>query len=283
MSLNKSVTNCSSTPQNEVSVILPIYDGDDDAKLEKCLSALTAELEDVKEVVVVLDGPVTNIKLKLVNDFIPSEKLKVLQLPENRGLTVALNCALNQVKTKYAIRIDSDDMICPGRVVDQYNYVERHSLDICSAYIKQQGGYFDEPTIRQVPLQHEEIIHFLRYRSAFNHMAIIYRVDKIRNIGGYPEIFNNEDYALWLNAFASGLKFGNINKVMVRADVPVDFAKRRAGWKRAKSEWKLFLYRRKLGVFPLWVDIASLVLRVGFRLMPKTLMKMNYARLHSKT
>lgn len=260
----------------DVSILLPVYDGDDDVKFEACLKSIKHELGFVDQVVIVLDGYVSETKTNLINRFIPNNLLRLIKLPVNKGLVNALNVGLQNINSKYAARVDADDIIIEGRIKIQKLYMEKYKLDICSSHIEEFGGFYNEITLRKIPISATDILTFMKLRSPFNHMATMYHVDKIRRLGGYPNIFNNEDYALWLAAAAQKLELGNVDAVLMRADVPKEFLDRRAGIKRARAELQLFQFRRKLRLYPLHVDLIALIIRSSFRMLPVFLLKKLY-------
>lgn len=263
-------------------MLMAVYDGDDEEKLCKCLLSIQHELRYLHSVVIVCDGEINDKKQKLIDLCIPKTHLNLLRLKKNSGLISALNFGLANIDADIVARLDSDDCMIPNRIVEQYTYMQEHKLDICSGHIKEVGGFYETETFRKVPVSQDDILSMLKFRSPFNHMAVMFDLSKIKKLRGYPNIFNNEDYALWLKAAKAGLKLGNMDKTLVIADVPGSFSQRRLGWQRASSEFALAKFRRNLKLFPMWVDYLALILRLTFRLMPSSWAKSVYRTLRSR-
>ncbi|MBR6562795.1 MAG: glycosyltransferase [Clostridia bacterium] len=77
--------------------------------------------------VVIADDSKKPLKLK-------GERLEVVQLEFNRGLSYGLNRALERVGTKYTMRLDDDMLLTPlTRIHEQLDFLEkRKNIDICA-------------------------------------------------------------------------------------------------------------------------------------------------------
>ena len=67
-------------------------------------------------------------------------------------------------------------------------------------------------------------------------MTIFFKRKLAIKLGGYPNIYLKEDYALWIKFINAGARFCNSNKVFTHARTADNFYKRRQGLKHLYSE-----------------------------------------------
>ena len=78
------------------------------------------------EVVFVDDGS-TDDSVNITTQFITHNfNLKLVRLEEQVGFANALNIGLKVATSKYIMRLDTDDFICPDRIENQFDYLERN-------------------------------------------------------------------------------------------------------------------------------------------------------------
>ena len=79
-------------------------------------------------------------------------------------------------------------------------------------------------------------------------MTIAVKKKIILKVGGYPNIYLKEDYALWALFIKNNFKLMNINKCLVRARINENFYIRRSGLKYIISEIELQKHLIKCGI-----------------------------------
>lgn len=259
-----------------ISILLPVYSGDDPRLFSRCLASLEAEILAFDQIVLVVDGPIGNGLTTCLNNYCGKlPNIEVINIPINCGLISALNIGLEKCRYEHVARIDADDSVLPGRFDEQVSMIEQ-GADVVSGAIIETGGFYERTTIKSLPEKHSEIIKLMSYRNPINHMATMFRLSKILAVGKYPNLVGNEDYGLWLLCRKHGLLFENTSRILVEANVPVDFAIRRSGLKFARSEIKLWHFRlqNNLGT---WSEAhLSLIIRLMVRLLPAKLLKLTY-------
>lgn len=259
-----------------ISVLLPVYDGDDPDLFGACLEAVVVELIETDQLVIVVDGQINNDLETCISKYHGSlNNFDVVRLPMNVGLVSALNVGLENCIHEYVARIDADDISLPGRFVKQVKMLD-DGADVVSGAILETGGFHRRPTVKYLPECQQDIMRSMSFRSPMNHMATMFRLSKILEVGQYPNLLGNEDYGLWLKCRKYGLKFRNTREVLVKANVPVDFAKRRSGWKFARSEIQLLWFRRQNGLGSFGEIYLSFAVRFIVRLLPSKLLVILY-------
>ena len=108
-----------------VSVIVPVYNS---AKYlqESILSICNQSLENI-EIIVINDGSTDDSKYILQN--LDDERIQIIDLPTNQGISYALNCGIDLAKGKYIARADSDDVCESHRLKTQMDFME-DNLDV---------------------------------------------------------------------------------------------------------------------------------------------------------
>ena len=122
---------------------------------------------------------------------------------------------------------------------------------------------------RTLPLRHDTIENFAKFRNPINHPAAIFRKEIILGSGGYPLIYP-EDYLLWVKLICAGYKFGNLDSVLVRMRTGNEFFKRR-GLRFLKGELQIYMYLKRAGRINMLEFFIVSILRSLVRLTPRVL------------
>jgi len=257
---------------SDISVLISVYFKEDAKYLESALTSIEAQTFNVKEIVLVKDGPLT---LEL-DDVIAQQKETseipyiVVELSANVGLGVALNEGLKHCENEWVARMDSDDIALPDRFEKQFSYIEKNSdVDIVGSWICE----FDEDSNmcekeRKVPELHADIVKFARHRNPLNHMTVIFRKNAVLDAGGYLPVNGFEDYYLWMRMLMKGKRFANVQEVLLKARTGQGMIRRRQGWQYAKDEVALEKSAYRLGFWSRLDLIRNLFTRVLPRLLP---------------
>jgi glycosyltransferase involved in cell wall biosynthesis len=161
-------------------------------------------------------------------------------LAENQGLANALNVGLREIQYPWIVRADADDINLPHRFEVLASLVKQSpNLVLVGSAILETDKNYKPLMIRALPESESHIRQFAKRRNPFNHMSVAYLREFILDLGGYPNVFLKEDYALWCQVLMSGHPVANTREVLVHATAGDDLYRRRGGWKYAKSEWDM--------------------------------------------
>jgi hypothetical protein len=130
-------------------------------------------------------------------------------------------------------------------------------------------------SIRKVPLMHDEIVQFAKYRNPISHPVAIFRKQAVLSVGGYPEFRKSQDYALWALMLKSGYHFANINEVLLKMRCG-DALLGRRGIKYFKSEFEILKYQKAIMFIDNFEFIRNLIIRFGIRILPNSMKKILY-------
>jgi len=234
----KKTSNCNGF-LGGFTVLMAVYEKEDPYLFKQALKSVFANTLLPDSFILVVDGPVP----ESIEHIIDEAKhlydiLHVYRLHENCGLSTALNEGLTYVKTEWVVRADSDDINRVDRFEKQAAAIADISLsvDIIGGAI-QEIDYDGTPlAVRRTVENDSDIRRFIRRRSPFNHMSVAFRTDLVRKVGGYPNIFLKEDYALWALLIHAGARCANLPDVLVDATTGREMYRRRGGLKYAKAE-----------------------------------------------
>ena len=194
------------------------------------------------------DGPVTEELERVVVGFetrFPTI-MNVIRCKKNGGLGTALRIGVENAHYDLIARMDSDDISHPERFEKQIKFMNEHpNVDICGG----DAAKFEKTTndiigYRRPKFTDEELKKQLQDKTPFCHVTVMAKKDAILKSGNYVEIFNQEDYYLWIRMAKEGCIFANIPNVLVYVRL-VGVGSRRGGWKYFKNEMFLQNYLLK--------------------------------------
>ena len=192
-----------------VSIIVPVYLSKKDKKTIELLntaleSILTQECPIPLEILLIDDGSST--PLLSLSEAVPAihdPRIRVITLPLNLKLVMALNIGLKAAKYDLIARLDADDSWRPVKLLDQLaRFKSDPSLTLVATSMRflHDDSSKDWDEIRHGPWAK---IHqfFDDVGSPFPHGSILARKEIFNFLGGYPTdpLFAHcEDFALWL-------------------------------------------------------------------------------------
>lgn len=195
-----------------LAVLIPVFNGQ--RGLERSLASLRSEAVPF-EVFVVDDGSAPPM-------VVPRElayPVTLIRLPDNRGITAALNAGLERILSagfEYIGRLDADDISLPGRFAAQMEFLDQHP---CHAVVGTQAHVTNEQGrhlyVFRPPTDHDALMCELHYRNPMCHPSVMIRSSALRAVGLYTDDYlGGEDYDLWLR-LARHYKLANLDQVFL--------------------------------------------------------------------
>lgn len=129
----------------KVSVVIPVYNVEE--YVAECIdSVLNQTLKDI-ELIIINDGSPDNSEA-IIKKY--SDKRICYYKKENGGLSDARNYAIDKIKGKYVLFLDSDDLILPNFLEEAYNILEKEQSDM----LQGRAIYFGDvkPYLARYPL-----------------------------------------------------------------------------------------------------------------------------------
>lgn len=253
------------------SLLLPVYGGDDAAFLRLAFeSSVDRQSLRPAEAVIVQDGPVP-LELAAELGRIEAESsipVKIVRLPENRGLTEALNAGLDACAYPVVARMDSDDVSEPERFERQWALISA-GYDLVGTGMVEFESDPDVPSASRVPpVGSDRIRAHARTHNPFNHPTMMYRREALDRVGRYQPFGRMEDYWLGIRLIDSGARVENIADPLVRYRVGSGAFVRRGGWTEARTEWRLQRELLRMGFVTRGQYLRNVVMKGAYRLLP---------------
>ena len=159
---------------------------------------------------------------------------------ENIGLTKNLNVGIKKAKYDYIARMDSDDISTKDRLKKQFLFLNNNpDIDIVGSFcidINENGNKIGQ---RKLPIKHEDIAKEIVKFNPIIHPSVMFKKKSIITLGGYNEKFRTtQDYALWFDALAKGLRFYNLPENLLFYRVNDDYLSRKT-FKYRFNEFKV--------------------------------------------
>ncbi|MBQ8751382.1 MAG: glycosyltransferase family 2 protein [Alphaproteobacteria bacterium] len=114
----------------KVSIIVPIYNVE--KYLSRCLESIINQTLPEIEIICINDGSKDNSLAILEEYALKDNRIKVINMPQNKGQSVARNKGLEIAKGEYIMFVDSDDYIHPQSADILYNIAKKENVDIVS-------------------------------------------------------------------------------------------------------------------------------------------------------
>lgn len=252
------------------SVCLSVYHGDNAVFFREALESMFTQTRKPDEVVLVVDGPVTNeIDVVIAEYSHKDTPLVVIRLAKNSGHAIARQTGLDAARYEYTAIMDSDDIAVSDRFEKQMAYIEQHpEVDALGGQINEFIGELSNVVgTRSVPLTDGEIKTYLKSRCPMNLVTVMLKKEAVQKVGGYIDWYCEEDYYLWVRMTEQGMMFANLPDNLVNVRVGDEMYQRRGGWKYFESEAKLQRYMLKHKVISMPKYLYNVLLRFAVQVM----------------
>ena len=203
------------TSNPRVSVVMPVWNAV--RFLRPAMDSILTQSFESFEVVVVDDGSSdgTGVILSEYRD----PRVRVVRKEKRHGVVSALNLGLDLARGEFVARMDADDVSHPERFAAQVRFLDGE-IDVAlvgswANVIDEKGGIV---SIIRVPTDRGDIHGELLDRNVFVHSSVMFRRDRVREVGCYQKIRASDDtaqdYDLWLR-LADRFPLANLPEVLV--------------------------------------------------------------------
>ena len=264
------------------SVLMSVYKNE---KVEFFIEAMDSILNQTvapDQIVLVRDGAVYEELQATIDKYVEAnpEIFTYLPLEQNGGLGAALRHGLTYCRNELVGRMDTDDISVPDRFEQQLEFMKANpDVDIMGGNISEFAGNPDNiVSYRTVPATHDEIALYLKSRSPFNHVTVMFKKSALENANSYESFYLFEDWYLWVKMYLAGAKFANIDSILVNVRVS-DMANRRGGMKYYRSCVRLLKYMKSNKVIGFGKYAKTRAVRFcGYVLMPSKMREWAYKK-----
>lgn len=203
-----------------VSIVMPAWNAA--ATIAVAVDSVRAQTFGAWELIIVDDGSTDDTAA--VAERAAAEDTRVrLVGTEHQGIIGALNTGISVARAPLIARMDSDDVMHPGRLAAQVGFLDRHpEIGVVSCLVEfggdrrgAQGYALHVDWINS--LHRVEDIALARFiESPVAHPSVVFRRELIERHGSYAESGFPEDYELWLRWMEAGVRFAKVPEVLVR-------------------------------------------------------------------
>ena len=133
------------------SVLISSYCKDVPAELALALKSIwDDQTRKPDEIVIVKDGPLTEELDSVIDGFAQTAPVKIVSLPQNRGLGMALAEGVTHCTHELIARMDGDDISHHDRFEKQLVFMEQNpGIAICGGVIREFSGSPDNITSKR--------------------------------------------------------------------------------------------------------------------------------------
>jgi glycosyltransferase involved in cell wall biosynthesis len=252
------------------TVLMSVYANDRPELFKKAIHSVFSNTLTPDEFILVVDGPVGPELSEIIKKAsLLSSRLFVVRLEKNLGLANALNAGIAHSKFEWIVRADADDVNLPERFELLAKFHSKNlNLSLIGSWILEVDDSGNRLGVREVPIGAENIKIFARRRNPFNHMSVAFRKKDVLAVGGYPNMYLREDYALWCRMINKGFACENIPNILVLATAGVGMYSRRGGIRYAIAEYKMQKYLINLGAKSFTCGLLDFIFRGAIFLLP---------------
>ena len=267
-----------------ISVLMSVYKSEKGAFLDRSLQSVWDDQTRKPEQIVLIEDGAIPEELELIIDSFQLRvnasgvaKMVVVKLPENGGLTKALNAGIKHVTGELIARMDSDDISAPQRFELQEKFLrENPEIDILGGSMQEFDDEHECLNVRHYPLTHEDACKYIVKACPLAHPAVMMRRRIFDEGLHYDERYRmSQDIKLWYDAILAGYRMANLQEIVLFFRQQGDVFRRRSRVK-AWNEFKIYMngIYRMHGLFTLAYRYP--IARYVFRNLPPSLVKKIY-------
>lgn len=197
--------------QPEITVLMPNYNNA--PFLKEAIDSILNQTFDNFIFLIVDDGS-TDKSLDIIKSY-SDKRIVLIEKNKNSGIVDTLNIGLEYITTKYAIRMDGDDISTENRFEVLYNFMEANpETGVCGSEIQTFG---DSNDLWKYNTDKDKIKARLIFNAGVGHASCIFRMDvfKKHSISYSNKHPYMEDYDLF-SKLKKHTEFGNVTQSLYK-------------------------------------------------------------------
>ena len=236
-----------------VTVLMPMYNTKE-MDLRMAIESILSQTYSNIEFIIVNDCSTNGCEIIVEEYSKKDSRIVLLHNDRNLGIEATLNYGIDNAKSNYIVRMDSDDISYKDRIEKQLKFMKTHPE---YSFIGGRADFFNskEGIFRESNFYGEvKKEHFLR-GTPFIHPTIMLKKDAIIEVGGYPISNRTEDYLLQMTLYSKGHKGYIIEDKILKyrqdSDTIKRFSKKQrineikvkiTGFKMLKMKWYQYIW-----------------------------------------
>lgn len=261
------------------SVLMSVYYKDNPIWLKQAVDSVLNNTVKPDQIVMVVDGQISPESEQVLTEY--KDNLDILRIEKNSGLGIALQQGLLKCKYPLVARMDSDDISLSNRFELQLKEFEKEpNLTIVGGYIQEFDSQTGEKSsVRKVPLEDKQIKKYLKFRSPFNHVTVMFKKEDVLKAGSYQPFYQMEDYYLWIRLVKENYQMKNIPIELVNVRIDTNMFFRRGGYNYFKSNKKISKEMLKMKIINYPHYLFNITIRFTTQvLMPNSIRALFYKK-----
>ena len=201
----------------KVSVVVPVFNESIEV-LTLSLGSVASQIFTDFECLVIDESTIPESALAC-REFCRQDERFLYVHPEKRlGLAASLNLGISMAQGDLIARFDSDDVCMPNRLALQVAFMTGHpNVDVLGGSLEIINLSGTTLAFRDYPADHSMIERRFQTITAIAHPTVMFRKSVFDKHGGYDSSFRYaEDLDLWLRLLNRGVRFANLQEVLVR-------------------------------------------------------------------
>ncbi len=225
---------------NRTLLLIPHYNS-----LDSLYATLASvEAAEKLDLLVVDDGSNQPPEMqRLQQSFVAKGKTMLQLLPENQGITAALNAGLQRAYQggyHYLARLDAGDENIGCRFKLQQDFLDENpKVGVVGSWVDFVDEQGDDLFTLKHPCDNPTIQKAIYRYNPFVHPAVMVRLTALKQVGGYPEAYPSlEDWACFLN-IGQLFELANLPQVLIRYTVSSNSISSRKRQQQSLSKCRL--------------------------------------------
>ena len=206
-----------------VSIIAICYNHSEYA-IETLNSILNQSYENIE--LIIIDSNSSDNSVEVIHDWIDQNKVECtfIKQIEPRNICQNLNEGLNIISGEYFQGLSCDDILLKSKVSKQVTLFQNSEKNI--AFLFANASFIDnnsktllgrknfiEHHSQKIEPDYDNLFDNLIKRNFIPAMSVLIRTKKVKQVGGYDERLNYEDFDMWLRLLKNGDKANYVNEV----------------------------------------------------------------------
>lgn len=199
-----------------VSIIMPTYNRE--KTIKRAVDSLIKQTYKNIEIIIVDDGSKDNTK-DIVTNY-SDERIRYVNLVENKGANYARNKGLSLAKGKYITFQDSDDEADLNKIEELVKYINDNPCDVvfCNVRVKKDNGY---KVLIKEQIKDNKLLDKLLWGNFISMEALLMKSKVLEDIKFDVDLLRFQDWDLVIR-IAQKYKVKHYNKELVTAYVQSD-------------------------------------------------------------
>lgn len=192
---------CLPMPSNSPVISIVTYYYNNDGLFHQTAESILGQSLQQWEWIIVNDGSTDQDALKVLERYRGSDpRIRVIDHPENRGLSAARNTGLSCAQCEYVLLVDSDDLLEPTAAEKWWWFLKTHPQ---FAFVDSYHVAFGAKNYLWTGGFHEGALNAERNRVS---MLCMIRKSVWQSVGGFDENIREglEDWEFWMRCAAQG-------------------------------------------------------------------------------